>query len=216
MHSTTALKQKNCWGCIERKYSECITSRVSLSWNPPPLKNITRTIICLFILGVNGACQPVAGPGSGESIQLAAATENFVKVSIQLVNKGDGQLLLSATFTPLISDLHLYSKDIPKNGVDGLGRPTLLELAEDSLLLAAGNLIENIPSQIPLFEPKELLIYPTGPVTLSLPIHLPQGNQWIDDQVLVTYMACNAQGCRAPVEEKAIPIQIPGNGLIEP
>jgi hypothetical protein len=178
------------------------------------MKYITLVISSLIILIGASSCQSPGGHGPGETLPLATTSENFVEVTIKLENKGDGKIYLSATFNPLLSGLHLYSKDIPKNGADGLGRPTLLEIASDSLIKTSGDLLESIPSQIPEFEPKNLLVYPPGAITLSLAVILPEGDQWVKDRVLVTYMACNESGCRPPVEGKVIPIQIPGSSLI--
>ena len=69
-----------------------------------------------------------------------------MEVSIALTRDEDGQFILSATFTPQLLNMHLYSKEIPRNGVDGLGRPTLLELAEGSTLKANGELTESVVS----------------------------------------------------------------------
>lgn len=95
-------------------------------------------------------------------------------------------------------------------GVEGLGRPTLLELTANCHLRAAGLLIESVEAQAPDFEPRELFVYPSGPLTLSLPVELPPGEGWIEDEVQVTYMACSASMCKPPVEGKIIPIRIPG------
>ena len=178
------------------------------------MKHSIIIFVIFAFISTSISCQAI--PTLDKPLELATSTENYVKVSITLENKDNDQFLLSATFTPLDADLHLYSKDIPKTGVNGLGRPTLLELAKGSTIQVKGELIESTPSQIPLFEPKELLVYPAGSITLSIPILLPDGNKWVNEQVLVTYMACNEQGCRPPIEEKIIAIQIPGSGLIKP
>ncbi|MDD2920646.1 MAG: hypothetical protein PHQ36_00005, partial [Anaerolineales bacterium] len=123
----------------------------------------------------------------------------------------DGQVFLSATFTPVEASLHLYSKEIPRSGVDGLGRPALLELAQDSTIKANGPLIESAPAQSLLSGPQDLRVYPAGAVTLSLPVILPAGKNWINEKVIITYMACTDYGCRPPVEGKIIPIRIPEN-----
>jgi len=146
---------------------------------------------------------------SSGPLALASFTENYVGVSIYLEHDSAGNTLLSATFTPPDGH-HVYSKDISVNGVMGLGRPTLLELTENSQITALGKLIESAPAQEPDFEPKELLVYPEGPVTLSLPVELPPGNDWIDDQLKITYMACSAYQCKPPVEGKIVPVRIPG------
>jgi len=41
------------------------------------------------------------------------------------------------------------------------------------------------------------------------------GQDWLDQQVLVTYMACSDRGCRAPVENKSIAIRIPTKGMLQ-
>jgi hypothetical protein len=145
-----------------------------------------------------------------KSIPLASFKEHEVDVSINLAQQSNGEFLLNATFTPP-QGYHLYSKDIPAKGVDGLGRPTLLELTTNSLMKALGPLTENKEPQVPDFEPKELLVYPQGAVTLSVPVKLPAGNQWTQDEISVTYMACSANQCKPPVEGKIVPVKIPGS-----
>ncbi|HSB01890.1 MAG TPA: hypothetical protein VLE49_14665 [Anaerolineales bacterium] len=159
----------------------------------------------MLILAASVSCTPAPG----EPIALASFTENYVDVSIHLERNSAGNYFLAATFTPPQGH-HLYSKDIPIDGLEGLGRPTLLELTEESQMTALGGLIESAKAQEPDFEPKELLVYPAGPVTLSLPVQLPHGEGWIDDEVKITYMACSAYQCKPPVEGKIVPIRIPG------
>ena len=153
-------------------------------------------------------------PALNEPIALASFTENYVEVSILLERNLAGNYLLSARFTPP-EGYHLYSKDIPLTGANGLGRPTLLELTPDSQLKATGQLVESVRAQKPDFEPKELLVYPTGPVTVSLPVALPSGDSWINDEIKITYMTCSAVQCKPPVEGKIISIRIPGTDVFD-
>jgi len=146
--------------------------------------------------------------------ELASFTENEVTVSIYVDKNTDGEYFLSAKFTPP-DGYHLYSKDIPITGVDGLGRPTLLELTEESQIKSLGELAESVKAELPNFEPRELLVYPSGVVTLSVPIELPLGNGWVKDVVKVTYMACSDGGCKAPVTGKLVSIRIPSAELFE-
>ncbi|MBN2115728.1 MAG: hypothetical protein JW730_04115, partial [Anaerolineales bacterium] len=133
--------------------------------------------------------------------------------AIYLEHDPDGNAILSGTFTPSEGH-HLYSKDIPANGLMGLGRPTLLALTDGSQMTALGELIESVQAREPDFEPKELLVYPAGPVTLRLPVKLPPGNNWIDDEVKITYMACSGLQCKPPVEGKIVPVRIPGAEMV--
>ncbi len=148
-----------------------------------------------------------------KSIALSSFTENDVTVSISLRQEPKGDYVLSATFTPP-RGYHLYSKDIPAEGVNGLGRPTLLALTSKSHLMAAGSLTESVKSQAADFEPRELLIYPEGPVTMQLPVRLPEGDQWVQDELSITYMACSANQCKPPVEAKLVPVKVPGRDVV--
>jgi hypothetical protein len=149
-----------------------------------------------------------------EPISLASFTENDVEVSIYLERNSEGKYVLSATFIPP-EGYHLYSKDIPITGIKGLGRPTLLALASDSLMKASGALTESVKAEAPTFEPRELLVYPLGAVTLSLLVELPPGNDWIEDEVQVTYMACSAGLCKPPVVAKVVSVRIPGVNMLD-
>ena len=147
-------------------------------------------------------------------IPIASFNEHDVEVSIHLTQGSDGNYVLRATFTPP-DGYHLYSKDIPAKGVDGLGRPTLLALTSWSVMKATGSLAENKKPQAPDFEPKKLMVYPLGPVTLSLPVELPPGAEWVEDELSVTYMACSASQCKPPVEAKIVPVRIPSADTVD-
>jgi hypothetical protein len=167
-----------------------------------------------ILLLVSSSCARSSKPAHESPILLASFTENFVDVEISLQNGKNGEHFLSATFMPP-EGYHLYSKDIPATGVDGLGRPTLLELAEGSQLTALGGLIESARAEESDFEPRELWVYPSGEVSLSLPVELPAGNKWVDDFVKVTYMACSESVCKPPVEGKVVSIRIPGTDVVQ-
>ncbi|HEX2993306.1 MAG TPA: hypothetical protein VHP14_00690 [Anaerolineales bacterium] len=169
-------------------------------------------VIVLSVLLLTGSASCAAAPKG--PLALASFTENFVTVSIALERDVNGAAILAATFTPEKGH-HLYSKDIPIDGLMGLGRPTLLELTEESQMTALGDLVESVPAQEPDFDPKELLVYPTGPVSLKLPVQLPLGSDWIDDEVRITYMACTAYQCKPPVEGRIVLVHIPGEKMFD-
>jgi len=164
--------------------------------------------ILLSVVGVSCTSAP------SEQISLASFTENHVEVSIFLERNSAGEYLLSARFTPP-PGYHLYSKDIPVAGIEGVGRPTLLELTPNSQLSAIGELLESVKAQEPDFEPQALLIYPSGPVTLSLPVELPSGSDWTEGEVQVTYMACSASQCKLPIVAKKVLIAVPGAAMFD-
>ena len=168
--------------------------------------------LLLFVV----ACAPSADFAPGSSTPLAAFDEAEVRVAVSLERTLSGDFLLTATFTPLRAGFHLYSKDIPAKGIDGVGRPTLLTLPADSPLQASGPLTENLTPQTPPVDPRELLIYPAGPVILRLPVNLPAGDKLQKIEILVTYMSCNGTTCLRPVIQKAVSIQVPGADQIPP
>ena len=165
-------------------------------------------ILSLLFTALVASCMQPATVVDPSAIPLTSFSEHYVTVDIRLKVDDARGSILSATFTPP-AGYHLYSKDIPLEGMNGLGRPTLLELPSDSQLEIHGGLIESVMAQIPDFEPRELLVYPAGPVTLSLKVRLPSGYDSFDDSVIVTYMACTDQLCKPPVVGKIVPIRIP-------
>jgi len=157
------------------------------------------------------ACAPQPQLASGSALLLTKFSENGAEVAISLQRASDDQVSLAATFTPLETGFHVYSKDLPRNGVYGQGRPTLLELTSLSKMRALGGLSESVAAVVPGYLPTNaILIYPTGPVTLMLPIELPSGRGWVEDEVSVTFMVCSAATCKPPVIGKIIPVRVPG------
>jgi len=179
--------------------------RIFLPWR---LSTVLWVLTVLGLLTVG--CAPQPSLARGASLTLTTFSENDVAVVVQLRRAADGQVSLAATFTPLEAGFHLYSKDLPRNGVGGLGRPTLLELTPNSRMQAIGALTESVASEVSGADPSGVLIYPNGPVTLTLPARLPPGLGWIDDEISLTYVVCSANGCKAPVINKTIPIKVPG------
>lgn len=168
----------------------------------------------LLLLGfLASACRPERVLAPGDLLHLTSFTENSVHVDVTLVRDNDGSLFLTATFTPP-PDYHLYGKDIPRDGVDGLGRPTLLELTADSKMLALASITESVSPVDEMFEIVSLPVYPSGPVTLSLAVALPPGNGWVDDEISLTFMACSATECKPPVVGKFVSVHVPGADAI--
>ncbi len=150
---------------------------------------------------------------TSSAISLASFEESAAKVSISVEYDDKHQPTLVATFAPIQKGYHLYSKDLPKKGIEGIGRPTLIELAANSQIKARGVLTDNAPTLKEVIpEAKEpLLIYPNGPVTLRLPISLPKASSHkLNETVLVSYMTCSPKGqCTAPVTAKVVAITLP-------
>jgi hypothetical protein len=66
------------------------------------------------------------------------------------------------------------------------------------------------------YEPDGPLVYPEGPVTLTLPVSLPRENGWVNDEVSLTYTACSMISCKDPTIGKVIPVTVPGAFAFSP
>lgn len=176
---------------------------------------IRRTLIVLAILilpiflGISLAQQK--NLERGQSLLLAAYTDpnNQIAVSVHLMRNLSDSFFLIAEFIPP-SGYHLYSKDLPRSGMNGQGRPTLLELSPTSRIQSAGVLAESVSSAMVGYQPDGPSVYPDGPVTLTLPIKLPPANGWVKDQIRLTYMACSESDCKVPTVGKLLTVSVPG------
>ena len=136
--------------------------------------------------------------------------ESGVRVELSYVGDDRGEIV--AVFRPLQAGFHLYGPDLPRDGIDGAGRPTLLELSAVSGWSPAGEL-QSEPAttlqSLPSFD-RPFPTFPDGPATLRLPVELVDATQQNGELVVqVTYMACSSSGlCLAPVIEREIMVPI--------
>ncbi|GAA2667966.1 protein-disulfide reductase DsbD domain-containing protein [Actinoplanes palleronii] len=147
------------------------------------MRRVARIVPLLLALG---ACGEPALPGELTGRHQAGG------VTVDLsVRAGT----LTATFTPL-EGYHLYSKDMPDDGVDGIGFPTVAQ--PGAALTAVGpatadrEVTELHVTGIDLTLP----VYPDGPVTLTVPVRATGSDRY---EVTVGYAACSTRSCLAPV-----------------
>ncbi len=136
---------------------------------------------------------------------LAKFTEKGVSVEVAVEKDQAGQTWLASTFTPTQPRFHLYSKDLPRTGISGVGRPTLLEVIAPADLRPIGSLQADRPVQELYFDilRQSFPVYPDGAVTVRLPIERPARSA-IPIELAITYMACSDTTCLPPVENKHI------------
>ncbi len=135
-----------------------------------------------------------------------------VAVELSAAWSDEGQLVIRGVFTPDDAGYHLYSKTLPKEGISGLGRPTLIELEPSDLIADVDALIADKPEMIHVEEVLNLTfpIYPDGPVALYLPVRFqtpPQEPTSLN--VKLTYMACSENRCHSPVEGELVQVTVP-------
>ena len=124
-------------------------------------------------------------------------------VHVEIAYTGGTQGEVVALFRPLEAGFHLYGPELPRDGIDGAGRPTLLEVKTGSGWRAIGALVPE-PSTTPMLVPtfdRAFPIFPEGPATLRLSVERdPTASGSAELIVSVTYMACSFSGlCLAPV-----------------
>jgi len=119
----------------------------------------------------------------------------------------DGGATLAATFAPTDNTAHLYSKDLPRNGVDGLGRPIRVE-AEQTSSIQLGEPTADRPVQNDFIAALNVNVpvYPAGPVTLRFPARRSGRGPAV---FRVSYMACGERGCLAPVTGRVLTVALP-------
>ena len=141
---------------------------------------------------------------------ISEIEDGGVKVTFSLSKATEGKRWLKAKFSPTEKGYHLYSKDLPVDGLDGIGRPTLLALQKHGAITKVGSLtadkdvhILNSPLNADGFP-----VYPDGPVTLTLPFEISEGSNLFEVTASVTYMACTNSSCNPPVEGKKVTLQV--------
>jgi len=147
-----------------------------------------------------GGC---AGPAeSRPPAELSGRLDDSgVTVVAVLIAEPDGHQAVQATFTPQKPGYHLYSKDLPPGGVDGLGVPTTVLVGGG--LRAVGSPTANAPVRtLQIAElGVDLPVYPDGPVTITMPVRRAESGP---GEVIVTYAACSPSTCLAPVRNRVI------------
>lgn len=144
-----------------------------------------------------------------QKAMLDSFAKNGVQVTLTLEENQHQQSIIAATFKPEQSGFHLYGKELPILGIEGVGRPTRLEISTTNDIEIVGSLLESTPSQLyemPGFD-EPFPMYPVGSMTLRQILKLPSDITHL--RVNLTYMACSEQGlCLAPVVGHEIDLEL--------
>ena len=146
----------------------------------------------------------------GAGTPLAGFTEREVAVEIALEHDAGGHAVLAARFTPTRAGFHLYGKDLPRAGLQGIGRPTRLDVVGSAPRLSGALQADRITEtlNVPLLG-LSFPVYPAGPVTLRQPVDLSGGTPTAE--LSVTYMACSPRTCLAPAIDRRVKVQLPAD-----
>jgi hypothetical protein len=170
---------------------------------------LLSAVAVLVLLGLAVGVFFMQAPASPVLLDIV---HSEVAVKIEVKKSAAGKWELLGTFKPTRENFHLYSKDLPRKGIRGIGRPTLMEVVSSSDAIRwMGELKAYQAPMTILYAPLYLSVpvYPPGAVELSLPF------EWVGDtrtaviELSVTYMACSDQLCLSPVMDKRFKVTIP-------
>lgn len=163
-------------------------------------------VVALAVFTIQGEAVNTPQTSAPQTSALASMNENEVDVVLAFEQDAAGQGWVVGTFTPTREGFYLYSLDLAKGGIQGFGRPTLIEQVTTEGVKPLGVLVANQPTigQYTHAIRQTLPVYPDGPVTLRVRVDgaLPR-------ELAITYMACNQYICLAPVSEKRVRLALP-------
>lgn len=159
-----------------------------------------------LLVGAIGLALMLTGCGGppGPSAQ-ASATASGVAVTVTLRPGSADRAELRATFTPQRPGFHLYSLDLPAQGIDGLGIPTRIAVSGGLTALGAPSTAQPTHLLRPAGLATDLPVYPDGPVSFTVPVRRTGPGP---AEVVVSYGACSATTCLMPVTDEHIPLPV--------
>jgi hypothetical protein len=136
--------------------------------------------------------------------------EARVDVEIHL-QRDSATSTIVATFRPTSPDLHLYGLDLPRDGIDGAGRPTRIDVVDPAWMTVGSMSDEPRAALVPIAGFDEPFpTYPEGPVTLRQAIQTTGGSSDRSVEVAVTFMACSTGGqCFKPEIGHVMSVPVP-------
>lgn len=123
---------------------------------------------------------------------------------------------LHVRLAPVTADepMRLYDTALPKTGLQGVGRPTLVEIAPGQPIAATGpaTAAQELGPAI-----AGLRSYPAGPVDLVVPVERvgPPTDAPVRVELLLTYMACGETFCREPVTDRRVSVELPPDRRVD-
>lgn len=193
-----------------------IRLRLWLARHRPAAAALTAAL-ALGLTGLSGGCSaakpsadPSAHPAGSPPPATASFTDSGVTVTLRLGPWHAGSSVLTAVFAPVRAGFHLYSTSLPPNGVDGVGRPTAIQVS--GALAAQGQLTAHAATHALTLtgSTKPVPVYPDGPVTTTLTLrHQSAGPAVVE----VSYAACSVrEGCLFPVSGHPVRLSVTDTG----
>lgn len=162
----------------------------------------------LLVAGLLAGCGGGADSTTVKSPPAAVATvsQQGVRVELRWTPASALKGTLAATFSPLRKGFHLYSAQLPATGIEGVGRPTRLEVGGRLVATAQATADRAVTSLHIAGVDAPVPVYPDGPVTLWLPVQLSGAGP---NQVWLSYAACSSSTCLPPVTRLPVTLTLP-------
>jgi hypothetical protein len=148
-------------------------------------------VVMLTVAGCARRGEPAGFHSDGVRVEAVLAAEEVV-----------------VTFTP-DPGYHVYSVDLPPDGIQGLGRPTVVRpvtgLVADGRLRADRDVVLERPAGLDVALP----VYPAGPVTVRLPVSDSADGAGDPAVIEIGYAACSDRVCLAPVSGRRVTLSRP-------
>jgi hypothetical protein len=144
---------------------------------------------------------------------LGAHEQHGVRVTVALETDRLGRRhWIAATYAPVEPGVHLYGASLPAQGIDGLGRPTVLRVADSPLWRVTGDVVADRVEYLDRIDALgvSIPVYPPGAVTLRVPVRLAPHRGGAEDRVTIGYMGCSEVGCLPPVTNRSVMVRLPG------
>lgn len=143
-------------------------------------------------------------------LTYGAAAEQYderadVRVSVSAARIDEHWAVIRGVFTPGEAGYHLYSKDLPPEGIENTGRPTRIEVAEG--IVQTGALLANQEPHDFTQYGVTLPVYHEGPVTLYRLVQPKSGTSSLT--AALTYMSCSKELCNLPIEGETVTVSLP-------
>jgi hypothetical protein len=165
-----------------------------------PLGLLAASAIVVGLLA--GGCGGQTPPAPVVANLSGSFDDGGVTVTATAILRSDDTGTVRVAFNPDKPGYHLYSIDLPSNGVHGIGIPTIVTVGGQ--LRAAGPAVADAIVATLRIDPldADLPVYPDGPVAVTVPVRVQAGGD--PARVVVTYGACSAVNCLMPVRDRTV------------
>lgn len=148
--------------------------------------------------------------GSPKPSTVARFSSDGVTVTVRVKDRSATRATIVTTFSPDRPGYHLYSADLPADGIQGVGRP--IKVTPHGTLHSTGPLAADAKVLMLTLTGTDIIlpVYPDGPVTAELPVAVDGTGA---ATLLVSYAACSAENCLPPVTDHPIDLRVSASSI---